>query len=50
VWSNDIVNPQIIDEETFSTAQKLVAARGRGPTYVFQGRPAGRLDPAATAQ
>ena len=32
VWSNDIVNPQIIDEETFTAVQKLLAARGRGPT------------------
>ncbi|RFS81518.1 recombinase family protein [Actinomadura spongiicola] len=31
VWSNDIVNPPIIDEETFKAAQKLLAARGHGP-------------------
>ncbi|MFI0411931.1 recombinase family protein [Actinomadura sp. 3N508] len=31
VWSNDIVNPPIIDEETFRAAQELLAARGHGP-------------------
>jgi site-specific DNA recombinase len=32
VWSNDIVNPQIIDDETFTAAQNLLAARGHGQT------------------
>jgi hypothetical protein len=27
VWSDDIVNPQIIDEETFAAVQKVMAAR-----------------------
>lgn len=31
VWSDDIVNPQIIDEETFTAVQRVMAARGRGP-------------------
>jgi site-specific DNA recombinase len=31
VWSEDIVNPQIIDEETFAAVQRVMAARGRGP-------------------
>jgi site-specific DNA recombinase len=32
VWSSEIVNPPIIDEETFKAAQELLAARGHGPT------------------
>ena len=32
VWSEDIVNPQIIDDETFTAVQQLLAARGHGPT------------------
>jgi site-specific DNA recombinase len=32
VWSEEIVNPPIIDDETFNAVQKLMAARGRGPT------------------
>ncbi|GAA2116201.1 recombinase family protein [Actinomadura alba] len=32
VWSSEIVNPQIIDEETFTAAQQMLAARGRGRT------------------
>jgi site-specific DNA recombinase len=47
VWSDDIVNPQIIDEETFTAVQRVMAGRGRGPArhkphrgrrqYVFRG-------------
>ena len=31
VWSSQIVNPPIIDEETFKATQELLAARGHGP-------------------
>jgi hypothetical protein len=31
VFSDDIVNPSIIDEETFAAVQRVMAARGRGP-------------------
>ncbi|TDB85603.1 recombinase family protein [Actinomadura sp. KC216] len=32
VWSEKIVNPPIIDEQTFTDVQQMLAGRGRGPT------------------
>jgi len=31
IWSEDAVHPEITDPETFTQAQQLLAARGRGP-------------------